>query len=264
MKRQEKQIEWTEQWLLFQADELFFFKEWISPITLDEFKGKHVLECGCGGGQHTSFVAPLAASVTAVDLNTIDIARARNKEFQNIEFIEDDIATMDLGRQFDIVFCVGVIHHTDNPDSTFANIYRHCKPGGRVIIWTYSAEGNALVYWVVEPVRILFLRRLSRPTLVAVSKIVTALLYPFVYTIYLLPFLSFLPYYEYFRNFRRLTFERNVLNIFDKLNAPQTKFTTRSKCYEWFSPDKFLPDSISIRRYAGVSYSLTGIKSTGQ
>ncbi|RME60705.1 methyltransferase domain-containing protein, partial [Candidatus Parcubacteria bacterium] len=157
-------------------------------------------------------------------------------------------------------FCIGVIHHTDDPDRTFANIYRHCKPGGLVIVWTYSAEGNELVRWILEPVRKTLLRWLPRGALVWMSKVITALLYIPVYTIYKLPWLSFLPYYEYFGNFRRLSFERNMLNIFDKLNAPQTKFTTLEKCYEWFSPTRFVPESISIRRYAGVSYSLSGIK----
>lgn len=257
---QQKQTEWHEQWQLFRDDEIFLFKEWIAPVVLEEFKGKSVLECGCGGGQHTSFIAPLAKMVTAVDLNTTDLARERNANAANIRFVEADIAAMDLKEQFDIAMSIGVIHHTDDPDRTFESIYRHCRSGGRVIIWTYSAEGNALVRFLVEPARKLLFKHLSRPALVAVSRIITALLYPAVYSVYLLPFMSFLPYFDYFRNFRRLSFERNVLNVFDKLNAPQVKFTTLAKCHEWFSPERFVPESISIRRYAGVSYSLSGIK----
>ena len=71
---QGKQMEWAEQWELFEDDELFLFRDWIYPNTLDDFRGKNVLECGCGGGQHTEFVASYAKSITAVDLNTIEIA----------------------------------------------------------------------------------------------------------------------------------------------------------------------------------------------
>ncbi|MBI5395381.1 MAG: class I SAM-dependent methyltransferase [Verrucomicrobia bacterium] len=260
---QQKHSEWHEQWSMFADDERFLFNDWIAPATLEDFRGKAVLECGCGGGQHTSYVAPLAARVVAVDLNTADIARERNAQFKNVEFVQADIAGMELGGQFDVVYCIGVIHHTDDPDRTFASIYKHCKPGGKVIIWTYSAEGNALVRFLVEPVRKLFLARLSRRTLAGISRVITALLYPVVHTIYRLPFLSFLPYYKYFQNFRRLYFERNMLNVFDKLNAPQTRFTTLRKCHEWFSPERFEPASISIRPYAGVSYSLVGVKRAG-
>lgn len=258
--QQQKQKEWLEQWTIFTDEEQFLFEDWIAPVTLNDFKDKSVLECGCGGGQHTAMVAPVARSVTAVDLNTIDLAHQHNAHFQNVCFVDADIATMDLGEQFDIVFCIGVIHHTDDPDLTFSNIYKHCSPGGRVIIWTYSAEGNSLVRFILEPIRKAFLQRLSLKALVVVSRIITALLYPIVYGVYTLPVMSFLPYYEYFRNFRRLSFDRNMLNVFDKINAPQTRFTTLKKCHEWFTPDLFESDSISIRRYAGVSYSLSGIK----
>lgn len=255
--------EWRQQWSMFQDNERFLFEEWIAPLTLDDFRDMDVLEAGCGGGQHTAFVAPLARSVTAVDLNTADLARERNRQFRNVEFVEADIAAMDLGRQFDVVHCIGVIHHTDNPDRTFENLYRHTKPGGRLIIWTYSAEGNALVRYGVEPVRRALLRHLSRRALATLSRAVTAALYPVVYTVYQLPGLQFLPYYDYFRNFRRLSFERNMLNVFDKLNAPQTRFTTRAKCAEWFNARRFEPESIVIRPYAGVSYTLLGVKRRG-
>lgn len=252
--------EWHQQWSLFQDDEQFLFADWIAPLTFEVFRGKHILECGCGGGQHTSFMAPLAATVTAVDLNTIDIARRRNQAFSNVFFVEADLATMDLKSQFDVVICIGVIHHTDDPDRTFEALYRHCKPGGRVIVWTYSAEGNELVRFIVEPLRKALLRHLPRPWLVVLAWIITMLIYPIVHTIYRIPFFRFMPYFDYFSNFRRLSLKRNVLNVFDKLNAPQTHFTTQAKCSQWFNTDRFEPGSISIRPYAGVSYSLSGIR----
>ena len=78
--------------------------------------------------------AAIARIVTAVDLNTATLARNRVKDFTNVEFVEADLASMSLGQKFDVVFCVGVIHHTDNPTRTFENIYRHLKPGGTIII----------------------------------------------------------------------------------------------------------------------------------
>jgi len=256
--------EWHQQWSMFEDHVEFLFHDWIKPNTLETFRSKDVLEGGCGGGQHTAMVAPVASSVTAVDLNTADIARERNRQFKNVTFVEGDLATMELGRQFDVVFCIGVIHHTDDPDATFRNLYRHCRSGGRMIIWTYSAEGNAMVRYGVEPIRKLVLRHLSRKNLHALSCLITAALYPPIHTVYRLPVLRFLPYYEYFANARRLSFARNVLNVFDKLNAPQTIFTTRAKCSEWFDPSRFEAESISILPYAGVSYSLSGIKRYGR
>ena len=62
--QQVKQSEWHEQWSLYQDDERFLFEDWIRPASLDDLRGKDVLECGCGGGQHTLFMAEAAKSVT--------------------------------------------------------------------------------------------------------------------------------------------------------------------------------------------------------
>ena len=247
--QQKKQSEWHEQWSMLQDDELFLFKDWIYPVTLEDFKGHTVLECGCGGGQHTSFVAPYAGHLTAVDLNTTDIARERNAKFTNIDFVEADLGNMDLGKQFDFVFSIGVVHHTDDPDRTFENMKKHTKSGGKTIVWVYSKEGNGLVAGMVEPIRKAFLVKMSRKGLLTLSRITTALMYLPIYTVYYLP-LKFLPFYEYFGNFRKLSYYRNTLNVFDKLNAPQVDFISRERIGRWFNENDYT--DIHIWRGSGT------------
>ncbi|MGZ3900710.1 MAG: hypothetical protein ACXVNQ_09830, partial [Bacteroidia bacterium] len=99
--------------------------------------------------------------------------------------------------------------------------------------------------------------KMSRKSLLTLSKITTALMYPPIYTVYLLP-LKFLPFYEYFQNFRKLTYSRNTLNVFDKLNAPQVDFISRERIEKWFSKDKFT--NIHISPYKGVSWRGSGTK----
>ncbi len=159
---QKKTIEWHSQWLRSGNDADFQFHEWIAPATLETFLGRDVLECGCGGGYHTFMVADLARTPTAVDLNTAELARSRNKKYTNIEFVEADLPTMNLGRYFDVAFCVGVIHHTNNPTRTFETIYRHLKPGGTLIIYSYTSEGNWPMRLVVGPARRILIRHLPR------------------------------------------------------------------------------------------------------
>jgi SAM-dependent methyltransferase len=257
---QAKTREWHDQWSRFEDRAEFLFHEWIAPVQLADLAGLEVLEAGCGGGQHTALLARVAAHVTAVDLNTADLAQAANAARRNVTVLEADLATMALERSFDAVVCIGVIHHTDDPDRSFANLYAHTRPGGRLIVWCYSAEGNALVRFGVEPLRKWVLRHLPRAVLVGLSWLATAALWPLAHTVYRLPFLRFLPYFEYLANFRRLRFGRNVLNVFDKLNAPQTHFLSRAQVEAWFDPERFEPGSVSIRHYAGVSYSASGIR----
>ena len=253
---QRRQSEWHDQWSMLEDAEPFLFREWIGPLRLEDLAGKSVLEAGCGGGHHTAILAAYAARVTAVDLNTVDIARERAREFTNVRFQEGDIAAMDLGEKFDAVVCVGVIHHTDDPDKTTRNLIRHAKPGGRVAFWVYSQEGNWLVENIVEPLRRAFLRHLPRPALLRLSQAATACLYPLVYTVYLLPLAS-LPYFEYFANFRRLSFGRNVLNVFDKLNAPQVQFISRERALSWRAYAEFA--SYEVTPYKGVSWRVAGL-----
>lgn len=254
---QRKQFEWMWQWNHLKDDNLWLFTEWIAPNTLEDFRGKTVLDCGCGGGQHVGFVAPYAKEVLGVDLNATDAAVLHTAWLPNVRIVEDDIAQMDLGERFDIVTCIGVIHHTDDPDATFRNIVRHSRPGGRVIVWCYSHEGNLLNRTLLEWVKRHVLLKLPRSVNFALAHVLTALLYPIIYTLYLLP-VPWLPFYEYFQNWRCLTYERNLLNVFDKLNAPQTWFITRKRIERWFAPEQFT--DVHISPYKGVSWRGSGAR----
>ena len=96
---------------------------------------------------------------------------------------------------------------------------------------------------------------MSRERLWSLSRVITAGLWPVVHTLYRLP-LRFLPYYEYFANFRDLTFRRNAMNVFDKLNAPQTHLITRERIAGWFARETFR--AVHISDYCGVSWRGSG------
>lgn len=252
---QREHPEWTYQWAHFEDDQPFLFREWIAPNRLEDFRGKYVIDAGCGPGHHVRHVAPYAARVTGVDLNTAAIASERTADLPNVRIEEGDIATWSPAEPADVVYCVGVIHHTDDPDATFANLRRMCRDGGRLIVWCYAEEGNALVQRWVEPLRRALLRRWSRRAVQRLSVLLTLALYVPVFTLYLLP-LRGLPYHEYFANFRRLGLRRNVLNVFDKLNAPQTQFISRARVERWFASALF--DDVAIAPYKGVSWRASG------
>lgn len=247
---------WAYQWGTFEDDNRMLFEAWIFPATIEDFRDKTVLDAGCGGGQHMRFVAPLASEVVGLDLNCASIAADKSKDFPNITTVAEDIATVSLEREFDLVYCIGVLHHTASPRASFKNLVRHVRPGGRLIVWVYAHEGNALNRWLVEPLKRYVYGKWPRSVLLGFARLLTALLYVPVYTIYLFP-LRFLPYYDYFRNFRRLGFRRNILNVFDKLNAPRTAFIRREEIEEWFA-DEFTDTHISP--YLGVSWRGSGTR----
>lgn len=251
---QARQDEWRYQWQNYRDRTEFLFRDWIAPNTLESFRDQTVLEAGCGGGHHTRLLATHAARVTAVDLNTAGLAREELAAYANVEVQDADIAKMEFDQGFDAVICVGVAHHTDDPDATVANLRRCVKPGGRLILWVYAHEGNAPARWLIEFPRRLFLRFLPRSLVALLAWWITLWVYPLAYTLYLLP-LKFLPYFEYLKNWRRLGLRRNMLNVFDKLNAPQTQFITRARAQSWADAPGFELEHLSP--YVGVSWRLT-------
>lgn len=253
---------WTWEWQQFSDTAPWLFKEWIWPNTLETFRGARVLDCGCGGGHHLALIAPICSHATGVDLHTIDIARTHTACFSNITLQENDIAHMDLKQMFDIVYAIGVLHHTNDPDGAFHTIAKHCRPGGKVIVWVYAQEGNGLHRRCLEPLKHILLHHLPRTVVLWIAHILTLLLHFPIYTLYIFVPRRLgkmaLPFYEYFENWRCLPYRRNLLNVFDKLNAPQTQFIPEAQIRSWFSPEEFT--DVHISRYKGVSWRGSGTK----
>lgn len=256
---QRKESQWTWQWEKTHDDVPWLFEDWIWPNTWETFKGRDVLDLGCGPGHHLALVARHCRHVTGVDLNAIASARRNVGHLANVTLLEGDIATLDLGRTFDVVYVIGVLHHTDDPAASFENALRHCRPGGRLIIWVYSREGNFLNRTFLEGAKKILVDHLPRRVVWELARVVTAVMYLPIYTLYLLP-LPFLPFAEYFGNWRRLSFHRNLLNIFDKLNAPQTHFIDKSQLEQWFRPAMFT--DVHTSAYKSVSWRASATRRT--
>ncbi|MCP5048899.1 MAG: class I SAM-dependent methyltransferase, partial [bacterium] len=56
------------------------------------------------------------------------------------QFIQDDIATMKLGKEFDIIYSDGVLHHTSQPFETFKNLVSHLAEDGVIMFYVYREK----------------------------------------------------------------------------------------------------------------------------
>lgn len=104
-----------------------------------DFRGKRVLEMGCGTGINTILMAKRGARVSFLDFSedSLDIVR-RNMEREGVdgELILGDMLDCDIRDEFDIVHSEGVIEHFRGPARQRV-VDRHAdaaRKGGRVLI----------------------------------------------------------------------------------------------------------------------------------
>lgn len=130
-------------------DEVEARKYFVEPHIPDfaqfpRWRGKRVLEVGCGIGTDAVNFARAGADYTAVDLSgvSLDLARRRFEVF-GLEgrFIAGNAERLDRlvpSQSFDLVYSFGVIHHTPDPPAVIAGIRQAIKPDGELRIMLYS------------------------------------------------------------------------------------------------------------------------------
>jgi SAM-dependent methyltransferase len=108
----------------------------------EQMRGKTVLDVGCGMGRFAEVAAAPGARVVGVDLSVAVEAAHRNLgDLPNTAFIQADVFDLPLrDDSFDLIYSIGVLHHTPDTRAAFEALPRLLRPGGRIAIWVYSNE----------------------------------------------------------------------------------------------------------------------------
>ncbi len=107
--------------------------------------GKEVLDAGCGTGEKSCYFSYYGASVTALDLSSSSLEAGRRlaEKFKlKVDFNWCDIAEFKTEKNFDHIFCLGVLHHTSDPYMRFRVLAGLCKPGGTITVGLYNRYGR--------------------------------------------------------------------------------------------------------------------------
>lgn len=114
----------------------------IPPVLL---KDKSVIEFGPGSGDNAIFTASLKPGCyVLVDANSASISELRKKldegHFGEVtpEICNSNVLDYQDGRQFEAVFCEGVIPNQENPSAFLKKISSFAVPGGVMCITTMS------------------------------------------------------------------------------------------------------------------------------
>lgn len=134
------------------------FRRWVAPLKEADFKDKVVLDAGCGMGRNSLWTLRWGAKKVVAfdyDARSVEAAKRNLQEFgSRAEVAFKSIYEISWENEFDLAFSIGVIHHLENPERAIKNLVKALKPGGRLVIWVYSFEGNEWIVKLVNPVRI--------------------------------------------------------------------------------------------------------------
>jgi ubiquinone/menaquinone biosynthesis C-methylase UbiE len=126
------------------------YAPWMPAVMgFDSFRGKRLLEVGCGMGTDLLQFARGGALCTGVDLTP------RSVEISSLHFgLYDMRADFVLGdgerlpfadASFDVVYSNGVLHHTPDTARAVREHYRVLRPGGVAKVMLYHRD--SLYYW---------------------------------------------------------------------------------------------------------------------
>lgn len=104
------------------------------------FKGRSVLDGGCGDGRYSHALCQLGAEVLSVDMSESGVEQAKENcsDFNTHRAQVANLLTLDLGETFDLVFSFGVTHHTGDTEKAISNLIKHLKPGGYLALMVYG------------------------------------------------------------------------------------------------------------------------------
>ena len=131
-----------------------WFKDNVTRILTEEeillkpewFKGKEVLDAGCGNGRWSYGLAKLGANITAVDVNQVALDETKKalQEFTvRKEFIHSPLEKLSEklhDKKFDLVFSWGVVHHCRSFNQSLHQLTQRVKEGGVLYLYLYGRE----------------------------------------------------------------------------------------------------------------------------
>ena len=122
-------------------------------IDYDRYRGKSILEVGCGMGCMAMNWARHEAKVTAVDLNPVAVQQTRRR-FElfglqgRIEEADGEKLPFE-DNSFDYGYSWGVLHHSPNTQFSIEEILRVVRPGSEVGVMLYH-RNSFLFRFLVE------------------------------------------------------------------------------------------------------------------
>lgn len=144
--------EWQRYPGSLPEDEKIFQEE--VQILKHEFKGKLVLDAGCGMGRYSLVALSWGAEVVALDLSeSLLRLSSLSPQQPKLHVVQGDLLCPPFQKEiFDIVYSHGVLHHTSDTKAALSSVAELVKPGGLMNVWLYGKAGH-LSDFATNPLR---------------------------------------------------------------------------------------------------------------
>jgi len=214
-----------EQWKRFRTAQIDRF----NGTTLSErrllsetglpaewWKGKRVLDVGCGAGRFVEVASRLGAHVVGLDYSdAVDAAALNVAGDPSVELVQADVYAMPFAPgTFEAVYCIGVVQHTPDPLRAVAALAVPARPDAHIAVTAYERRRTTPLYskYLARAV----LRPLGTEGKLSLVRRLMPVLFPLTDVLFRIPLLG--------RVFR---FAIPVANYVD------LKELSRSQRYEW-------------------------------
>jgi ubiquinone/menaquinone biosynthesis C-methylase UbiE len=113
-------------------------------VRFDDWRGRDVLEAGCGIGTDAVEFARASARYTGLDFSptALDLARRRFAlEGLEARLVEGSVTALPFPeRSFDLVYSNGVLHHVEDTQRAIREVHRVLRPGGTALVMLYHRD----------------------------------------------------------------------------------------------------------------------------
>lgn len=131
-------------------DDLMAAAQWF-PRQLDRDlpAGIRLADVGCGTGRLAAMLSLRDRRVVGVDFSTASLDHARRLKqalaLDRVSYVRGNLFRMPLrpGR-FDVVLCLGVLHHTADPRRGIQSLARLLRPRGLLLVGLYNRYGRLI------------------------------------------------------------------------------------------------------------------------
>lgn len=119
-----------------ESEDTFTEKTGFTPRDLE---GKLVLDVGCGAGRFLEIASRWGARAIGIDFSfAVEASQANLGQRPNVDVIQADVFHLPFKDEiFDVIFSIGVLHHTRDTREAFLSLPRHLKNGGEIAVWLY-------------------------------------------------------------------------------------------------------------------------------